>query len=187
MRKNIAVLCLVAVLSLGLILFSGCPGKGGGGQPGGGPSVSPSGGPAGGPPPATTGGPPPLQTGPPHAISGPPNQANSLAVSAIVSFADGTKPSAWSGSSDPRMLMFKDLHVLVTVDGETSNLSGVVRDANGTYIFGTRVMVKKDPKSYKTISKIIFRAPGYKDKVFENIPLEDLFAKIKDPVVIEKK
>lgn len=190
MRKSIATVCLVALLSLGLILAVGCggptkpgtsstgPGGTAGGPPGG---ATTSGGPPGAP-----GGVPSNLTGPPPPTNGPPNETNSVAVNATVSFADGTKPTTWQGSNDPRMLIFKNLQVTVDLQGETASLAGVVRDINGSYAFGTRMMVKKDPKSYKKLTKITFHAPGYKDVVLKDVPIENLFARVKDPVVMEK-
>jgi len=82
------------------------------------------------------------------------------------------------------MMIFKGLEVTVDFGGEVTTHQGVVRDV-GAYAFGTRIPLARDPKSYDKLSKITFHAAGYKDVVYENIPVVNGFVQLK-PVVMEK-
>ena len=100
---------------------------------------------------------------------GPPSKENSVGINASISFFDGTNPDPVGNIPD--IYVFKNLMVYIVFGKEKIIRQATVKKYEGKFIFGDIVSLEKPVSSYKSLTSITFKAPGYKDIYFENLPV----------------
>ncbi|MCL5774159.1 MAG: hypothetical protein M1536_07255 [Firmicutes bacterium] len=114
----------------------------------------------------------PSSFGPPGGAQnphGPPSKEHSVGINASIRFFDGTSPEPVGNIPD--IYVFKNLSVYIVFGKEQIIRQATVKKYERSFIFGDVVFLERPVSSYKSLTSITFKAPGYKDIHFENLPV----------------
>lgn len=103
---------------------------------------------------------------------GPPNEQNSILISANI---NKVKPDLLEGISGQQDVFFvkNATCTIVFSDSEKVDLRLIVRKFGDTLAFGTLLSLRKPPEKYKIAESVKFQMPGCKDVLFKNVRITD--------------
>jgi len=109
---------------------------------------------------------------PPNGPVGPPNEQNSILVSANINRVKPEMLEIVGGQKDIYIVKNASCTIVFS-DSEKIVLRMIVRKFEDILAFGTLLPLRKPLERYKIAKSVKFQMPGYRDVLFKNIPIAD--------------